>query len=192
MNLKIYDNLRRPPATALKRIEAGRMKGKSDINPQWRIEAMTREFGACGIGWKYEISRKWTEPGTDGIVFAFVDVNVFIKTDVWSEPIPGTGGSMLIAKESGGLYHNDEAFKMATTDALSVALKFLGVAADIYAGLWDGEKYKEISKPGQLPELVPDIPAWANVKQYLDQGGDLSEVKKKYFISTENLKKLGK
>ncbi len=60
----------------------------------------------------------------------------------WSSPIPGIGGSMLVAKEQSGLHTSDEAYKMAITDALSVAMKMLGVAADIYAGLWDGAEYK--------------------------------------------------
>ena len=32
---------------------------------------------------------------------------------------------------------------MAITDALSVAMKMIGVAADIYAGRWDGSRYNE-------------------------------------------------
>jgi hypothetical protein len=40
-----------------------------------------------------------------------------------------------------GPYNSDEAFKMATTDALSVALKMIGVASAIYEGKWDGSKY---------------------------------------------------
>ena len=36
---------------------------------------------------------------------------------------------------------------MAVTDAFSTALKMLGVAADIYAGRWDGSKYKESLPP---------------------------------------------
>ena len=139
-NMEIWDRLKQPPKAALKAIVAGRLKGKTDINPQWRLQAMTEQFGPCGKGWSYRIEALWTEPGIDGQVFAFAQVSVRVGD---SEPIPGIGGSMLIAKESGGLHHNDEAFKMATTDALSVALKALGVAADIYLGLWDGSKYKD-------------------------------------------------
>ena len=39
---------------------------------------------------------------------------------------------MLGANERGGFYANDEAYKMATTDAISVACKNLGIAADVY------------------------------------------------------------
>ena len=156
-NLEIWNKLKQPPTRALKQIGAGRLKGKTDINPQWRYEAMTNEFGICGVGWKYTIDKLWTEKGAGDVIFAFAQVSVYTRVDEcneqtnvrhvhWSEPIPGIGGSQLVEKESAGLHNNDEAFKMATTDALSVALKMLGVAADIYAGLWDGTKYKDAPK----------------------------------------------
>ena len=37
---------------------------------------------------------------------------------------------------------------MAITHALSTAMKMLGMAADIYAGMWDGSKYKQEADPG--------------------------------------------
>lgn len=144
-----WDELCRPPKEALKQIKGGRLSGMTDVNPQWRYKAMHDAYGPCGEGWKYEISRIWTEPGLDGQMFAFATVNVFIGIEgVWSDPIPGIGGSMLLEKDKNGIHHNDEAFKMAVTDALSVALKMLGVAADIYMGRWDGSKYKDAIKQG--------------------------------------------
>lgn len=145
-----WEQLCKPPTTALKSIRGGRLSGMTDVNPQWRYKAMHDVYGPCGIGWKYNIDRIWTEPGLEGQVFQFVQLNVAVKIDgAWSDPIPGIGGSMLIEKESRGLHHNDEAVKMATTDALSVALKMLGVAADIYMGRWDGTKYREEIKQGK-------------------------------------------
>lgn len=142
-NMQIWNAVKQPPATAIKPINAGRLKGKSDINPQWRIQAMTEQFGPCGTGWKYSIDRLWTEPGSDGQVVAFAQIALSYCTDgKWSEPIPGIGGNMLIEQERNGAHTSDEAYKMAVTDALSVAMKALGVAADIYAGLWDGSKYR--------------------------------------------------
>jgi len=139
-----WDQLSRPPATALKQIKGGRLSGMTDVNPQWRYKAMHDVYGPCGIGWKYEVKRTWTEPGTDGQVFQFAEICVYVRSgESWSDAIPGIGGSMLLEKDKYGLYHNDEAVKMAITDALSVALKMLGVAADIYMGRWDGSKYKD-------------------------------------------------
>jgi hypothetical protein len=143
MNMKIWNAVSRPPATALKTIEAGRLRNKSDINPQWRYQQMTEQFGPCGIGWKYTIEKLWTEPGADGEVFAFALVNVCVRDGYhWSDPIPGIGGHKLQEKEKGGIHNNDEGYKMATTDVLSVALKMLGVAAEIYLGNWDGSQYR--------------------------------------------------
>lgn len=141
---EIYDSLSRPPKDALRPILAGKLKGKTDINPQWRYRAMTERFGLVGIGWKYEIQRLWTEDGAGSEKLAFAQVAVFVKDgERWSEPIVGIGGSRLVALEHGSAVSNDEGYKMAVTDAFSTALKMLGVAADIYAGRWDGSKYAD-------------------------------------------------
>lgn len=147
-NLEIYHALRTPPKEALRPIQAGRMKGKTDINPMWRIKALTERFGPCGIGWKYEVTRQWTEVGPAGEESAFCNINLYYKVgEVWSEAIPGTGGSSFVAKEKNGPYQSDECYKMALTDALSVACKALGVAADVYWGN-DPSKY-DIPQPEQ-------------------------------------------
>ena len=146
--IKIYESLSRPPKDALRQIEAGKLKGKTDINPQWRYKAMTEKFGLVGCGWKYEVQKLWTEQGAGSEKLAFAQVAVFVKDgDKWSEPIVGIGGSRLVQLEKGAAVSNDEGYKMAVTDAFSTALKMLGVAADIYAGRWDGSKYKESLPP---------------------------------------------
>lgn len=139
-NLTIYNEVRSVPDSAKRRIEAGRLKGKTDINPMWRIKALTEKFGPCGFGWKYVITDKRLEQGANSEVAAFLDIDLFVKADgVWSDAIPGTGGSAFVAKEKNGLYTSDECFKMALTDAISVACKALGFGADVY---WDADKSK--------------------------------------------------
>lgn len=139
-NLTIYNEVRSVPDSAKRRIEAGRLKGKTDINPMWRIKALTEKFGPCGFGWKYVITDKRLEQGANGEVAAFLDIDLFVKADgVWSDAIPGTGGSAFVAKETNGPYTSDECFKMALTDAISVACKALGFGADVY---WDADKSK--------------------------------------------------
>ena len=149
--VKIYESLARPPKDALREIQAGKLKGKTDINPQWRYKAMTEKFGLVGIGWKYVVQKLWTEAGAGNEKLAFAQVAVFVKDgDTWSEPIVGIGGSKLVQFEKGAAVSNDEGYKMAVTDAFSTALKMLGVAADIYAGRWDGTKYSD--EPATLPQ----------------------------------------
>ena len=146
-NMRYWDAVKQPPASALKEIKGGRLSGMTDIKPQWRYQAMTEQFGPCGIGWKFTIDKLWTEAGSDGQMVAFANVGLYVKDgEVWSDPIPGNGGSMLIVKESKGPHTSDEAYKMAITDALSTAMKLLGVAADVYMGNWDGSKFREEPK----------------------------------------------
>lgn len=170
-----YKAMSTPPAWAIKKIEAGRLKGKSDINPQWRYQVMTENFGNCGEGWKWEIKRTWTEAGTEGQVFVFVEVAVYHRLgSEWSCPIPGIGGDMLIKAEKSGLHCNDEAYKMACTDALGAALKFLGVAADIYANHTD-TKYTKPDTNGQNEKPVPS-PAPTAKQDLIDRIGRARKV----------------
>jgi len=148
-NLELYEKVRSVPENAQKTIQGGRLKGFTDINPSWRIKELTEQFGPCGFGWKYEITRQWTEITAPDTIAAFVNINLYVKYDgEWSEAIPGTGGSSLLSNEKNGLYTNDECYKMGLTDALSVACKALGMGADIYWGA-DNTKYND-SKPNNI------------------------------------------
>ena len=145
-NLEWYEKYRSVPENAQKPITAGRLKGKTDINPVWRIKALTELFGPCGIGWYYETTRKWIEESGQEAA-AFVDIKMYVKVDgEWSKPIEGNGGSMFRASEAKGLRTSDECYKMATTDAISVACKQLGIGADIYWGA-DSTKYTAQAEP---------------------------------------------
>ena len=155
-NLSIYERVRCVPNEAKKEIEAGRLKGKHDINPMWRIKALTEVFGPAGFGWYTEIVRTWTEASESGEMAVFVDINLYVKKDgEWSKPIFGNGGNKLIANEK--KYENgqqvyvpfldDDAYKKAYTDAISVAAKALGIGADVYFE-------KDITKYDSQPQAV--------------------------------------
>ena len=134
-NLRIYRAFEQTPATAKKPIEAGRLKGKTDINPMHRIKMLTEKFGPCGIGWYTEITSKTMQEGPNGELMCFIDLNLYYRENdsgEWSQPVYGSGGNSIVSKESKGLYANDEGWKMAYTDALSIACKNLGMCADVY------------------------------------------------------------
>lgn len=146
-NMELYNKLRTPPKEALREIAAGRLKGKTDINPMWRIKALTETFGPCGVGWKYIIRDKHLEQTEVGETAAFVDIDLFYKWEgEWSEAIPGTGGNMFVANEKNGPYVDDECYKKALTDAISVAAKALGVGGDVY---WQKDPTKYTARPEQ-------------------------------------------
>lgn len=147
-NLKIYNEVRTVPAEAKRSIIGGRLEGKTEINPMWRIKTLTDQFGPCGIGWYYEVTKQWLEPSGNEVA-AFVNINLYIKVaGEWSKPIPGVGGAMFVENQKSGAYVSDECYKMATTDAISVACKQLGIGADVY---WEADKTK-YTNPAQPTE----------------------------------------
>lgn len=163
-NLRIFNQSRSVPEIAKKTIKAGKLKGMTNISPMYRIEKLTELFGPCGVGWKIINCKYWTSEGVgECVVSCSLDILIF-QDGQWSEPINGVGGSKLYGKGVGdGI--NDEAFKMAQTDAISVACKNLGIGADVYYGL-DDTKYREegqygwgaAPQPGQAPVQSPFPP----------------------------------
>ena len=132
-NMTIWQALEKTADEAKKPIEAGRLKGFTDINPCWRMKRLTEVFGPCGFGWRYEIVNTYTIPGANDEIAAFVDILLYYQIDgKWSEGVPGLGGSMFVAKERNGMHTSDECFKMALSDAIGTACKALGMSADIY------------------------------------------------------------
>jgi hypothetical protein len=163
--LGIYNELKSVPKEFLKEIGAGRLKGMSDIKPQWRIMKLTELFGPCGIGWKVQnVQFEYKEVSNNEIVLNCRLEFLYKWNDVWSEPIPATGGSKLATNESKGLYVSDEAEKMAYTDALSVAGKMIGLASDIYMGY--GGKYDGVAKTAFGDKSVSQGQNMANKKWF--------------------------
>lgn len=140
-NLALYNRVREVPQEAKKDIQAGRLRGKTDINPLWRIQTLTREFGPAGVGW-YTETERWTEEhGNERAVY--LHIKLYIKIDgEWSKPIEGYGGAMILSQEKNGIFFDDDAAKKAYTDAISQACRSLGIGADVY---WanDATKYQQ-------------------------------------------------
>lgn len=171
-NLTLWEKYQEVPKEYLKEIKAGRLKGMTDINPQWRLKMLTQEYGVCGIGWYYEIVEKWIDDGANGERVANVVINLYIKNgNEWSRPIVGIGGSKFISNESKGAFTSDEAYKMATTDAISVVCKQLGFGSIIYEGRNEDKyatytyyrtpteiaaKKREILSGSESPELITE------------------------------------
>ncbi len=179
-NLELYKNLSDVPQWARRTIKEGTLKGMTDISPMWRIEAMTEAFGPCGIGWYYEITRQWEVEKDDLMVFC--NINLYIKVGgEWSKPIQGTGGNKIVArfgtsggKAEGYLKTSDEGYKMALTDALSVAMKSLGVGSSIYTGANDTSKYMQYLDNKNITQ-EPEPPKEEEILTY-DQKRELANL----------------
>lgn len=170
-NMQIYEAARAVPPEAQKAFDNGSFKG-TDINPMWRIKKLTELFGPCGIGWYYEVVSERSETHHDQTM-AIVDLNLYIKMDgEWSKPIFGTGGNLLVRPTKSGPRASDEGYKMALTDALSVACKALGIGADIYFGK-DKTKYTDCAEaPQTAPQTAPERPSNAKIaKEWCEAQG---------------------
>lgn len=163
-NLLIYNRYREVPKEALNPFDNGKFKG-TDINTMWRIKCLTEQFGVVGFGWTVKVLRTWTELGANEEIMAFAEVEMKIKVDgEWSEPFTATGGNLMVrlvrGKNGGASYYsnNDEAFKMAITDAFGVACKYLGIGADVY---WanDRTKYTDVKDDTAEPTTPTETKA---------------------------------
>lgn len=159
-NMRIYEAARAVPKEAQKPFNNGKFSG-TDIAPMWRLKKLTELFGPSGIGWYTEITRMDTLE-VDGEIFAIVNINLYIKDaqneSGWSKPIFGTGGNKLLTKTRSGTMTSDEGFKMAYTDAISVACKALGIGADIYFANDKSSKYTEYYTDGGRKPEQPKAP----------------------------------
>lgn len=116
---------------------AGGFKGTA-IKPMWSFRRMTEEYGPCGVGW-----------GINEPKFQTVETNdetlVYCTVSVWhgdrANIVFGVGGDKAMAKFASGVRTDDEAFKKAFTDAVTNALKLIGVGADVHMGRFDDNKY---------------------------------------------------
>ena len=70
-NLDLYNKCADVPQSAQRAILGGKLKGKTDINPMWRIKKLTELFGECGKGWNTTDEKFWTENGANGEIIAF-------------------------------------------------------------------------------------------------------------------------
>lgn len=153
-NLALYRGWAEVPANAQRRITGGKLNGKTDINPMWRIKMLTERFGPCGFGWYTQTLEHWIETA-GGETCAWVRLLLFVKdpaTGEWSKGIEGIGGNKQTGKGSGdGI--NDECFKSAETDGISVAAKKLGIGANVYWAA-DATKY---TQPAPTPTVTPKV-----------------------------------
>lgn len=185
-NLRFYEAGRHVPAEAQKSFNNGRFAG-TDINPMWRIKKLTELFGPAGIGWYTEVLSERSEKLLDDSVIAVVDLNLYVKVDgEWSKPIYGTGGNALVSASKKGVQASDEGYKMAYTDALSVACKALGIGADVY---FEKDKTKYTQQDMPAPRQTPGMATreqidWLSENASVDQCQYMTE---KYGLSLEKL-----
>lgn len=137
--MDLYQELRPCPKEALKGFKKRGGFSGSSIDAQWRIRRLTEVFGPCGTGWGFTVTNRWSEEA-DGMKWAFV------SGFVWY--IDGDGEKRHAIEVTGGTDMAgavDEAYKKSETDALGKSAASIGLAASVYEGSFDGDKYSSPS-----------------------------------------------
>lgn len=139
-NTELWDRLgKTDPKHTKSFTRGGGFKGTA-IKPMWSYRRMTEEFGPCGTGWGVGEPVFQVVPGADGEVLVYCTASVWYARNGTCS-VYGVGGDKVVNKFSSGLKSDDEAFKKAFTDAVTNALKLIGVGADVHMGLFDDNKY---------------------------------------------------
>lgn len=144
--LRIWNRLSQTDPRHTKRFKRSGGFSGTAVKPIWTILRMTEVFGPCGTGWGMDKPEFSTQPGGDEQL-VFCTVGVWYLLDGQRGVVYGVGGDKFLISQANGLRASDEAYKMAYTDAIGNAIKFVGVAADIHMGRFDDNKYiEEVSK----------------------------------------------
>jgi hypothetical protein len=123
------------------------------IKPMWSYRRMTEEYGPCGEGWGVNEPSFQVVPGPEGEVLVYCTVSIWHGER--DRTVFGVGGDKVVGKNKYGLSGDDEAFKKAFTDAVTNALKLIGVGADVHMGLFDDSKYVNERKQDEARKDAP-------------------------------------
>lgn len=140
-NMEVWKNLCETDPNRTKEIKGKKYKGNS-INPNYIYEKLTGQFGPCGIGWGFVITKEDFKTGNNGDIIHSVEIGLWYKLDgEKSELIPGKGATTFSGSYQSGPFTDEDAEKKSVTDALTKATQLIGMSADIFGGLWDDCKY---------------------------------------------------
>lgn len=122
----------------------------TDINPQHRLQVLTELFGPAGIGWGTTIHERWIDVwGSTQCAYVMLSIWYIGENDVRHETPVQIGGTLLGESP-------DEIWKMSITDAVGKCCAMLGIAADVYLGVFDGKYRREMDGTGDVrPEPPP-------------------------------------
>lgn len=148
-NTKLWDILGRTDPKHTKKFKrAGGFEGTA-IKPMWSYRRMTEEFGPCGEGWGVGEPSFQVIPGDNREVLVYCTASIWYGNIDERKTIYGVGGDKIVTHIKANDRYNtperwqndDEAFKKAFTDAVTNALKMIGVGADVHMGMFDDNKY---------------------------------------------------
>jgi hypothetical protein len=136
----------------------GRDYGGTSPNPQYVIMCLTEMFGPCGKGFGWSVlAEDFKEMG--GTYLHWCRIRFWWKDEDGEHSVEEYGQTKAAYVTSKGTMRVDEdAPKKSLTDAIIKGSSHIGIAANIFLGRWDDQKYvalvdqeyREAEKPKQI------------------------------------------
>lgn len=159
-NMRYWDAFADIDPKFTKQITGKQYKGTSP-NPQYVIRCLTELFGPVGIGFGWKVL-------VDGFVPLGEKTLHWCRIEFWhTDPACKfeSYGQTIAAypTNSGGFMVDEDAPKKSLTDAIIKAASHIGIAANIFLGRWDDQKYvaqvnAEYRQEERQEAPKPDIP----------------------------------
>ena len=112
-------------------------KGTSP-NPQYVIRCLTEIFGPVGVGFGWSVvAEDFTPMGDEVLHWCRIQ---FWHTDR-ANAFDSYGQTKALMKTKNGMMLDEDAPKKSLTDAIVKAASHVGIAANIFLGRWDDQKY---------------------------------------------------
>ncbi len=182
-NTKLWDALSKTDPKHTKPFKrAGGFSGTA-IKPIWLTKRLTEQFGPAGSGWGMDKPEfQVVTAGNEILVFCTVAL-WYSHNGVGDNKVYGVGGDKVLGTNKYGPFTNDEAFKASYTDALSNAMKQIGMGADIHMGMFEDEKYVREIK--QEFAVVPGSTPPGDFAQEARNDGLTTETRSNYEVTKE-------
>jgi len=152
-NMEIWEALRSAKPEFVKKM--GHKGGLNSIDPQYRIEKMTRLFGPYGDTWGMDeyateiVRDEKTRP-----------VLIMMKASFWYT-LKGKRISFPIYSSRPMAGKLEDLLKCLETSTLCKAMSRIGVCADVYMGAFDGDEYADSGKGEEEAKPHPSVPSGA-------------------------------
>ena len=140
-NLTIWSQVQETDPRFTKPVSYGK-RHYTDITPHYCIKRATELFGPCGTGWGFDVKYEMIH-AVDEIPIAIAShVTVWFEHKTQSfGPIVGIRNLEPGMTDAKFRVIDEDAFKSATTDALTKALSYIGIGADVFLGMYDNPQY---------------------------------------------------
>lgn len=136
-NLDLWDAYADIDPQFTKPITGKAYKGTSP-NPQYIIKCLTDLFGPVGKGFGWEVVQEGFMPLGEEVLHWCRIRFWHGERDNWFESY---GQTKALMKTRNGMMSDEDAPKKSLTDAIVKSASHLGIAANIFLGRWDDQKY---------------------------------------------------